>query len=126
MNKIFPTATPIASPALSASVRGKISLITGDLSGLIVNAGVGTANRAMAVMLRSLGYDVDVLYTRVDKGAPITDRGQFIDHVEDFRKSGINLMCLDNRSDWNDWRTISYLSLQHLLRHQYQLAFFDE
>src|SRR5690348_13978116 len=126
MNRIVPGSSPIAMPVAKLGPRAKICLVTGDLAGLIVNAGVGTANSAMAVILRRLGHDVDVLYTRVDKGVPFTDRGRFIDHVEDFRKSGIRLMCLDNGGSWNDWQAVSYLSMQHLLHHQYQLAFFDE
>lgn len=126
MNKIVPAVAPIATSTLAGKARAKICLITGDLAGLIVNAGVGTANRAMAVALRDLGYDIDVLYTRVDKGVPFTDRGQFIDHVEDFRQSGMKLMCLDNEGHWNDWQAISHSCLQHLLRQHYQIAFFDE
>ena len=104
----------------------KICVVTGELEGPYFNGGVGTTNRALALVLRTLGYEVDILYTDVDKGSPFCLRGKFADHVEAYRKLGIRLLCIDNDADRYNWQARSYLSLQHLLHHRYELVLFDD
>lgn len=112
-----------ASPSES---RQSLCIVTGDLSPLIANAGVATANQAMALELRRLGFAVDVLYTRVHQGKPFCDRGEFLDHVEAFRQLGIRLIPLENSGNWNDWPRVSYLSFRYLTQNPYRLVFFDD
>jgi hypothetical protein len=65
MNKIVPEAE-LACPLTSESALGrKICIVTGELEGPFFNGGVGTTNRALALVLRKLGYDVDILYTLI-------------------------------------------------------------
>src|SRR6185436_5736213 len=104
----------------------KICIVTGELEGPYFNGGVGTTNRALALVLRALGYDVDILYTDVDKGKPFCLRGKFADHVEAYQQLGIRLLCIDNDADRYNWQARSYLSLQHLLHHRYEIVLFDD
>jgi glycosyltransferase involved in cell wall biosynthesis len=105
---------------------GKICIVTGELEGPHFNGGVGTTNRALALVLRSLGYEVDILYVHVEKGIPLCLRGTFAEHVAAYRNLGIQLLCIDNQADRYNWQARSYLSLQHLLRNRYDLVFFDD
>jgi glycosyltransferase involved in cell wall biosynthesis len=106
--------------------RASICIVTGELGGPDFNGGIGTTNRALALVLRAQGYKVDILYTRVEQGNPFSARGKFVDHVNTYRKAGINLACIDHDGAWNAWQTKSYLALQHLLRHRYNVVFFDD
>jgi glycosyltransferase involved in cell wall biosynthesis len=124
MNKIV-TELKLERAGTNGS-SARVCIVTGDVAGLILNAGVGTANRAMAHLLSALGYEVDILFTRVHEGKPFCERGTFADHVEAFRNVGVNLMCIDNAGSWNDWQAVSYAALRHLIRGRYDLAFFDD
>ena len=104
----------------------KVCVVTAELEGPFFNGGVGTQNRALAIVLRRLGYEVDILYTQVDRGIPFCLRGKFEDHVAAFQNLGIRLLCIDNDDGSNNWHARSFLSLQHLLRHRYDLVFFDD
>lgn len=108
-----------------ADARGKTCIVTSEINGPILNGGVGTANWSLALVLRKLGYEVDVLYTRVIYGKPVCDRGNFEEYVRAFQKVGIRLMCIDHRG-WYDYLAMSYLSMQHLLREFYDIVFFDD
>jgi glycosyltransferase involved in cell wall biosynthesis len=104
----------------------KVCLVTGELEGPFFNGGVGTQNRAQAIVLRGLGYDVDILYTQVNRGTPFCLRGAFADHVRAYRSLGIRLLCIDNEDESSNWLARSFLALKHLLRHRYDLVFFDD
>lgn len=104
----------------------KVCVVTGELEGPFFNGGVGTQNRALAIVLRRLGYEVDILYTQVNRGIPFCLRGTFADHVAAFQNQGIRLLCIDNEEESTNWHARSFLSLQHLLRHRYDLVFFDD
>lgn len=125
MNKAVthPESAPLSIDLLG---RGKVCIVTGELAGPDFNGGIGTTNRALALVLRGQGYEVDILYTRVEKGEPFSARGKFVDHVNAYRKVGVNLACIDHLGSWNDWQTKSYLALQHLLQHHYGVVFFDD
>lgn len=122
ISELIGTGTTIES----VRSQGKICLVTGELAGPDLNGGIGTTNRALALTLRNAGFDVDVLYTKVNDGAPFSGRGTFAQHVDALRKYGIQLSCIDHIGKWNDWQAKSYFALQHLLRHQYRLALFDD
>ncbi len=107
-------------------VGAKTCIVTSEIAGPFSNGGIGTTNRALASILRVHGFEVDVLYTQVHDGTPFSTHGQFVDHVAAYRKLGVNLMCVDHPGRWNDWQAKSYLSMQHLLRNQYDLVFFDD
>lgn len=126
MNRINTKIEAGASDALAPALGRKICIVTGELEGPFLNGGVGTTNRALAVALRELGHDVDILYTLVDEGVPVCLRGNFADHRDDFRQLGINLVHIDNRGDRYQWAERSYLALQHLLQNWYDLVFFDD
>ena len=127
MNDIVPKSDLTSGENSSSPIgRKKICIVTGEIEGPSVNGGVGTANRSQACVLCSLGYDVDILYTRVEHGNPYSACGNFTDHVEAFRKLGIGLTCIDNQGNFDDWLALSYLSMQHLLHHRYDLVFFDD
>src|SRR5690348_782805 len=106
--------------------RATVCIVTGELAGPDFNGGIGTTNRSLALVLRSQGYKVDILYTRVEGGIPFSARGKFVDHVTTYGKAGIDLTCIDHSGVWNDWQTKSYLVLQHLLHHHYDVVFFDD
>jgi glycosyltransferase involved in cell wall biosynthesis len=126
MNKPVPGIELMQSARSDAFTDRKICIVTGELEGPNFNGGVGTTNRALAIVLRELGYDVDILYTQIDDGEPRSTRGEFADHVTDYANLGIRLMCINNQSPSHDWQARSFLALQHLLRHQYRLVFFDD
>jgi glycosyltransferase involved in cell wall biosynthesis len=126
MNKAIPRSELMRSIDSEASADRKVCIVTGELEGPHYNGGVGTTNRALAIVLRELGYDVDILYTQVAAGQASTLRGEFSDHVTAYANLGIRLMSIDNQSDRHDWQAKSFLSLQHLLKHRYRLVFFDE
>jgi glycosyltransferase involved in cell wall biosynthesis len=104
----------------------KVCVVTGELEGPFFNGGVGTQNRALAIVLRKLGYEVDILYTQVNRGTPFCLRGAFADHVAAFQNLGIRLLCIDNEEESTNWHARSFLALQHLLRNRYDLVFFDD
>jgi glycosyltransferase involved in cell wall biosynthesis len=108
------------------SARGRICIVTGELAGPDFNGGIGTTNRALALFLREQGYDVDVLYTRVENGRPFCHRGSFEDQVKAYRQLGVTLSHIDHLGKWNDWLAKSFLSMQHLIAHAYDVAFFDD
>jgi glycosyltransferase involved in cell wall biosynthesis len=110
----------------NARSRGRACIVTGEFAGPDLNGGIGTTNRALALMLRQYGFEVDILYTRVDGGVPFSARGPFVQHVNALREVGIQLSCIDHAGSWNDWQAKSYHALQHLLRQPYRLAFFDD
>ncbi|HET7681521.1 MAG TPA: glycosyltransferase family 4 protein, partial [Xanthobacteraceae bacterium] len=125
MNK--PVTHPDVDPSSAhRPPRATVCIVTGELAGPDFNGGIGTTNRALALVLRAQGYKVDVLYTRVEEGNPFSARGKFVDHVDAYRKAGIDLSCIDHYGSWNAWQTKSYLALQHLLRHRYDVVFFDD
>jgi glycosyltransferase involved in cell wall biosynthesis len=129
MRQVQPTANDermVSPAAASTKVRGRICIVTGELAGPDFNGGIGTANRALAFVLRAQGFEVDVLYTHVHEGAPFSARGKFADYVDAYGKVGISLSCIDNPGSWNDWRAKSFLSMRHLLRRRYDLVFFDD
>jgi glycosyltransferase involved in cell wall biosynthesis len=126
MNKPVPQSELTHPVGSDAFAHTKICIVTGELEGPHYNGGVGTTNRALAIVLRELGCDVDILYTNVAKGEPVSIRGAFAEHVSAFANLGIRLLCIDNQSDSHDWQAKSYLSLQHLLQHRYRLVFFDD
>ena len=104
----------------------RICLVTGELAGPDFNGGIGTANRGLVLALRVEGYQVDVLYTRVDQGQPFCFRGSFADQVEAFQYLGIRLMCIHHDGKWNDWLAKSYRAMEHLIYHEYDLVFFND
>ena len=126
MNKIIPEPQSARSPNSLRPLGRKICLVTGELDGPFFNGGIGTTNRALALVLRELGYDIDILYTRVHHGRPFSARREFVDHVNSYRKLGINVKCIENYRRSDDWLAVSYLSLQHLLYNRYDIAFFDD
>jgi glycosyltransferase involved in cell wall biosynthesis len=126
MNRVISESKRVRSQSAKLSGSRKICIVTAELAGPFYNGGIGTANRALALALRRLGCAVDILYTRIHEGRPFSSRGDFGDHVKAFQKLGINLMCVDERCGRDDWQTMSYFSLQHLLRNQYDLVFFDD
>lgn len=105
---------------------GRICIVTGEFAGPDFNGGIGTTNRALALILRAHGYAVDVLYTRVNDGTPFSAKGTFDEHVSAYGKLGIKLLCIPHLGRWNDWQAKSHLAMQHLLHHQYELVFFDD
>ena len=111
---------------VSNAARGSLCIVTGELAGPDFNGGIGTTNRALALVLGRKGHAVDVLYTQVSEGRPFSARGAFSDHVNAYRKLGINLSHIHHQGAWNDWSAKSYLTLQHLLQHRYDLVFFDD
>lgn len=126
MNKISKRRDSAPSAVKQALSGAKICIVTGEMAGPDFNGGIGTTNRALALFLRGLGHDVDVLYTRVNEGNPFSAKSKFSDHVEAYRKFGIRLCCIDNPGAWNDWQAKSYLAMQHLLRNKYDVVFFDD
>jgi glycosyltransferase involved in cell wall biosynthesis len=122
----------VSEPEILRSLRSepratrKICIVTGELEGPFFNGGVGTSNRALALELRNLGHAVDILYTHVENGEPFSIRGKFADHVASYRRLGICLICIDNQDSRLHWQAKSYLAMQHLLRHRYDLVFFDD
>jgi glycosyltransferase involved in cell wall biosynthesis len=126
MNAVVPEVQIPRLRSDKPAARRRICIVTGELAGPLYNGGIGTTNRALASVLRGLGHDVDVLYTRVHEGKPICLRGSFAEHVEAFRKVGVRLVCIDHRGNWYDWSAVSYRAMQHLIRNQYDLVFFDD
>jgi glycosyltransferase involved in cell wall biosynthesis len=121
--------TDFANAAIVPARAGsgaRICIVTGELEGPYLNGGIGTTNRALAIVLRSLGYEVDILYTNVERGTPFCFRGKFADYVEAYRDLGIRLVCIDHRGERRDGLARSYLAMRHLLSERYQLAFFDD
>jgi glycosyltransferase involved in cell wall biosynthesis len=108
------------------STLERVCIVTGELAGPFYNGGVGTTNRGLALALRRLGYEVDILYTSVGDGKPLCIRGRFADHVAEFANLGIRLECIENEQSLYDWRARSYQALQHLMRRRYQAVFFDD
>jgi len=104
----------------------RVCIVTGELAGPDFNGGIGTTNRALAEFLNKEGYRVDILYTRVENGRAFSHRGTFEDQMLAYREMGIELVAIDHKGAWNDWPAKSWLSMQHLIRQQYDLAFFDD
>jgi glycosyltransferase involved in cell wall biosynthesis len=116
-------------PETSPSQRpqsGRICIVTGEFAGPDFNGGIGTTNRALALVLRAHGYAVDVLYTRVDHGRPFSAKGTFLEHVNAYARLGIRLLCIPHDGEWNDWQGKSYLAMQHMLQRNYDVVFFDD
>src|SRR6476659_9718546 len=105
---------------------GRICIVTGEFAGPDFNGGIGTTNRALALVLRAHGYAVDVLYTRVDGGRPFSAKGTFLEHVNAYARLGIRLLCIPHDGEWNDWQGKSYLAMQHMLQRNYDVVFFDD
>src|SRR5687767_3089923 len=84
------------------TAAARICIVTGEIAGPDFNGGIGTANRTFAIELHRAGYEVDVLYTRVNDGSPFSFRTSFDEQVETFRSLGIRLMCIYNPGRWND------------------------
>src|SRR5579862_1666519 len=105
----IPERSRAASMMPRARTRGRVCIVTGELAGPDFNGGIGTTNRALALTLRNYGFEVEVLYTRVDGGKPFSARGSFAGHVGALRKIGIKLNCIDHPGRWNDWQAKSYL-----------------
>jgi glycosyltransferase involved in cell wall biosynthesis len=105
---------------------GRICIVTGEFAGPDFNGGIGTTNRALALVLRAHGYAVDVLYTRVNEGHPFSAKGTFLEHVNAYARLGIRLLCIPHSGAWNDWQSKSYLAMQHLLQRNYDVVFFDD
>jgi glycosyltransferase involved in cell wall biosynthesis len=104
----------------------RICLVTGELAGPDYNGGIGTAVRGLALALARGGYQIDILYTRVERLKPFCFRGVFEDQVEAFRRNGIRLRSLSHDGEWNDWLAKSYLVMTHLKAQQYDLVFFND
>lgn len=113
------------SPDDSKSI-GRICIVTGEIAGPDYNGGIGTANRGLALALKSAGYSVDVLYTRVEAGQPFCYRGSFAEQVAAFRALGINLVCISHAGKWDDWLGKSLRVMEALQSQQYDVAFFDD
>lgn len=110
----------------SVSVGKRACIVTGELAGPDYNGGIGTTNRALALELRTDGWSVDILYTRVDEGRPHSSRGSFEDHVAAYAKFGINLRCIYHTGRWNDWAAKSFLAMRYLMENHYKVVFFDD
>ncbi len=104
----------------------KICLVTGELSGPDYNGGMGTANRGLALALRRHGYQVDILYTRVDRQEPFCFRGSFEEQVRAYRDLGIRLLCIAHDGEWNDWLAKSHQAMLHLTAGRYDHVFFND
>ena len=118
---------PVSAPDRPVDPSTKrICLVTEEIAGPDFNGGIGTANKGLALALRAEGYQVDVLYTRVDEGQPFCFRGTFADQVTVFRDLGLRLWCIRHDGQWNDWLAKSYRALEHLVRHPYDLVFFND
>lgn len=126
MNRIVPESKLAQSLTIAPLAGRKVCIVTGELEGPFYNGGVGTTNRALALVLRAMGCEVDILYTHVDEGKALCLRGSFPEHVETYNKLGVRLKCIDHRGKWYDWKARSYLSLQYLLHHRYDVVFFDD
>ncbi|WP_176556305.1 glycosyltransferase family 4 protein [Rubellimicrobium rubrum] len=117
-------ASASVSPFRPAS--NSICLVTGELAGPDYNGGIGTAVRGLALALAREGYQVDILYTRVERRTPFCFRGSFEDQVDLFRQKGIRLICLSHDGEWNDWLAKSYQVMLHLQARRYDLVFFND
>ena len=104
----------------------RVCIVTSEVEGPFFNGGVGSTNRGLALALRQLGHAVDILYTQVAEGRPVSLRGSFADHVADFARQGIRLLAIPNKAAAGDWPARSWLALQHLLAERYDLVFFDD
>lgn len=105
---------------------GRICIVTGEIAGPDYNGGIGTSNRGLALALQSAGFAVDVLYTRVESGAPFCYRGSFEEQVAAFRALGINLLCIDHQGKWDDWLGKSLRVMEVLQSMPYDVVFFDD
>lgn len=105
---------------------GRICIVTGEIAGPDYNGGIGTANRGLALALKSAGYSVDVLYTRVEGSQPFCYRGGFAEQVAAFRALGINLSCISHTGKWDDWLGKSLRVMEALQSKPYDVAFFDD
>ena len=76
--------------------------------------------------LQGAGFTVDVLYTRVESGAPFCYRGSFEEQVAAFRALGVNLLCIDHQGKWNDWLGKSLRVMEVLQSIPYDVALFDD
>jgi glycosyltransferase involved in cell wall biosynthesis len=104
----------------------RVCLVTGEIAGPDFNGGVGTANLGLALALRRAGFNVDVLYTRVDEDKPHAFRGDFADQVSDFAARGISLFCIRHDGPWNNYAEKSHAALAHLIDHHYDFVFFND
>lgn len=104
----------------------RICLVTSELAGPDYNGGIGTAVRGLALSLVHHGYSIDVLYTRVDRMKPHCFRGSFQEQVADYRRLGINLICLTHDGGWSDWLGKSYQVMVHLTEQPYDHVFFND
>lgn len=126
MNRMIAGPGLRSSAASLASTGNKACIVTGELAGPDFNGGIGITNRALAIALRERGFETDILYTQVHDGKPFSARGSFNEHVIEYRKLGIELYCINHAGEWDDWQAKSYLAMQHLLHHKYDLVFFDD
>jgi glycosyltransferase involved in cell wall biosynthesis len=127
------TAGPVPeSHRPESSARGlaartkRICLVTSELAGPDYNGGIGTAVRGLAQTLVRNAYDVEILYTRVERWEPHCFRGSFEDQVNAYQRNGIRLRCLAHDGKWNDWLAKSYQVMTHLAAHRYDHVFFND
>ncbi|SDB54125.1 glycosyltransferase family 4 protein [Bauldia litoralis] len=107
-------------------MRVRVCIVTGELAGPDFNGGIGTSNRGLSLALAAAGYEVDVLYTRVNDGRPFCTSGPFEQQVRSFARGDVTLRCIPHGGRWNEWLSKSYLVYRHLSRHRYDVVFFDD
>lgn len=124
-HSVSPLPVPTGTPAIEQSSQ-RVCIVTGEIAGPDFNGGIGTANRGLALALASEGYQIDVLYTRIENRRAFCFRGSFADQVHEFRHLGINLGSIYHLGAWNDWLAKSYRVMEHLTCNKYDLVFFND
>lgn len=103
-----------------------VCVVTAEFVGPSTASGIGTANTALARQLAAEGHRVTILYTQVHGGHPFTGASTWPNWVEQYAAQGIALAHIPHGGGYAEWQTKSWLVMQHLRSHSYDLVYFNE
>jgi glycosyltransferase involved in cell wall biosynthesis len=97
------------------------------------SGGVGTATSALIRHLAADGHSVTLLYTLVERGAPINipetetgDNGTWSYWVDKFNAEGIALKFIAHQGGHDDWLHKSWLVKEFIGQSDFDLVYFDD
>ncbi|MEX3011326.1 glycosyltransferase family 4 protein [Hoeflea sp. TYP-13] len=126
MADILPLSSILPARSRKPDSPLKICIVTSEFLGPVKNGGIGAAISGLLEVLRKDGHELTVLYTLVQNGVPVCAERDWPHWVSEMQSNGIRLVHIDNREGYRSWRLKSWLVMEHLGSHAYDLVFFNE
>ncbi|SDB54115.1 glycosyltransferase family 4 protein [Bauldia litoralis] len=126
MKRHIPSLASIVDGTARAGRALDVCVVTSEFLGPIKNGGIATATSGLIEQLVSDGHRVTVLYTLVERGAPVVVERDWDYWVRVAAESGVTLAFIPHEGSYRAWRQKSWLVKEFLGAYAFDLVYFNE